>query len=66
MELQKDVKCIVELRKHLNAKSIVDVRRKRRLKWYEHVLRKGDENWVKKVMSNEINGQRKKGRPRMN
>ena len=40
----------VELRKHMKVESIVDVLRRRRLKWYGHLLQKGDENKIKKTI----------------
>ena len=35
-----------------------------RLRWYGHVMRKGDEDWVKKCMEYRIEGRRPVGRPR--
>ena len=29
-----------------------------RLRWYEHVMRKGDEDWVKKYMEYRVEGRR--------
>jgi len=34
-----------------------------RLRWYEHVLRKDDDGWVKKCMEYEVEGSRPRGRP---
>ena len=33
------------------------------LRWYGHVLRKDDEDWVKKCMEHEVEGSRPRGRP---
>jgi len=35
-----------------------------RLRWYGHVLRKDDDDWVKKCMEYEADGSRPRGRPR--
>jgi len=35
-----------------------------RLRWYGHVLRKEDNDWVKKYMEYEMEGARPKGRPK--
>ena len=35
-----------------------------RLRWYGHVMRKGDEDWVKKYMEYRVEGRRPVGRPR--
>jgi len=34
-----------------------------RLRWYGHVLRKDDDDWVKKCMEHEVEGSRPGGRP---
>ena len=33
-----------------------------RLRWYGHVMRKGDEDWVKKCLENRVEGRRPVGR----
>jgi len=33
-----------------------------RLRWYGHVLRKDDDDWVKKCMEYEVEGSRPRGR----
>ena len=33
------------------------------VRWYGHVIRKDDDNTLKKAMTLEVNGQRKRGRP---
>ena len=35
-----------------------------RLRWYGHVMREGDEDWVKKCMEYRVEGRRPVGRPR--
>ena len=35
------------------------------VRWYGHVIRRGDDNILKKAMMLEVNGQRKRGRPKM-
>ena len=35
-----------------------------RLRWYRHVLRKVDDDWVKKCMDYEVEGPRPRGRPK--
>jgi len=35
-----------------------------RLHWYGHVLRKEDDDWVKKCMEYEVEGPRPGGRPK--
>ena len=35
-----------------------------RLHWYGHVLRKEDDDWVKKCMEYEVEGPRRRGRPK--
>ena len=45
-------------------KPVVDVVRSKRLGWYGHVLRKDEEEWVKKVTKMTVEGARPAGRPR--
>ena len=35
------------------------------VRWYEHVITRDDDNTLKKAMMLEVNGQRKRGRPKM-
>ena len=35
------------------------------VRWYEHVIRRDDDNILKKAMMLEVNGKRKRGRPKM-
>jgi len=43
--------------------SIVEVAKSHRLKWFGHVHRMEDGCWIKKCMSLEVDGERKRGRP---
>jgi len=53
-----------ELRNRLGLDDIISVIQQNRLKWYRHVLRKEDNDWVKKCMENEVEGFRPRGRPK--
>ena len=47
--------------------SLVDIAlilQQNRLRWYGHVLRKDDDDWVKKCMEYEVGGSRPRGRPK--
>jgi len=39
-----------------HVKNIALVLQQNRLRWYGHVLRKEDDDWVKKCMENEVEG----------
>ena len=52
-----------ELRERLHVDDIVLVLQQNRLRWYGHVLRKDDDDWVKKCMEHEVEGSRPRGRP---
>ena len=43
----------------------MDVIRRGRLRWYGHVMRKQDEDWVKKYISMEVDGMKPRGRPKL-
>ena len=43
---------------------ITSVIRSGRLRWHGHVMRKSDEDWVKKCMEFRVEGRRPVGRPR--
>jgi len=43
---------------------IAFVLQQNRLRWYGHVLRKEDDDWVKKCMEYEVEGPRPRGRPK--
>ena len=53
-----------ELRERLGIGDIVLIVQQNRLQWYGHVLRKEDNDWVKKCMENEVEGSRPRGRPK--
>ena len=49
---------------NLGIDDIALVLQQNRLRWYGHVLRKGDVDWVKKCMEYEVQGPRPRGRPK--
>ena len=49
----------------MGIESVSDAVKRNRLRWLGHVLRKDDDDWVKKIMSFEVEGKRGRGRPRM-
>ena len=53
-----------ELRERLDIDDIALVLQQNRLCWYGHVLRKEDDDWVKKCMEYEVEGPRPRGRPK--
>jgi len=53
-----------ELRERLGIDDIALVLQQNRLRWYGHVLRKDDDNWMKKCMEYEVQGPRPRGRPK--
>ena len=53
-----------ELRERLGIDDIALVLQQNRLHWYGHVLRKEDDDWVKKCMEYEVQGPRPRGRPK--
>jgi len=53
-----------KLRERLGIDDIALVLQQNRLRWYGHVLRKEDDDWVKKCMEYEVEGPRPRGRPR--
>ena len=60
----KDRRTSEELRKLVGVQPITTVIRNGRLRWYDHVMRKSDENWVKKCMEYRVDGRRPVGPPR--
>jgi len=52
-----------ELRERLGIDDIL-ILQQNRLRWYGHVLRKEDTDWVKKCMEYEVEGSRPRGRPK--
>ena len=53
-----------ELKERLGIDDIALVLQQNRLRWYGHVLRKDDDDWVKKCMEYEAEGPRPRGRPK--
>ena len=60
----KDGRTNDELRRIVGFVPITIVIRSGRLRWYGHVIRKGDEDWVKKCLEFRVEGRRLVGRPR--
>ena len=54
----------MELRERLDVDDIALILQQNRLRWYGHVLRKNDDDWVKKCMEYEVEGSRPSGRPK--
>ena len=54
-----------ELRNRLGIEKIGDVVKRSRLRWLGHVLRKDEDDWVRKSMSLEVDGNRGRGRPKL-
>ena len=53
-----------ELRERLGIVDITSLRQQNRLQRCGHVLRKDDNDWVKKCMEYEVVGSRPRGRPK--
>jgi len=53
-----------ELRERLGIDDIALVLQQNQLRWYGHVLRKDDDDWVKKCIEYEVEGPRPRGRPK--
>jgi len=53
-----------ELRERLGIDDIALVLQQNRLRWYGHVLRKKDDDRVKKCMEYKVEGPRPRGRPK--
>ena len=53
-----------ELRERLGVDDIALILQQNRLRWYGHVLRKDDDDCVKKCMEYEVEGSRPRGRPK--
>jgi len=52
----------VELRERLGLDDIIPVLQQNRLRWYRHVLRKEDNDWMMKCMEYEVESARPRGR----
>ena len=57
----KDKRTSEELRKLVGVEPITTVIRTGWLRWYGHVMRKCDEDWVKKCMEYKVEGRRPVG-----
>jgi len=53
------------LTERLGLLDIISVLQQNRLQWYGHVLRKEDNDWVKKCIEYEVEGARPRGRPKL-
>jgi len=53
-----------ELTERLGIDHIILILKQNRLRWYGHVLRKEDTDWVKKCTEYEVEGSRPTGRPK--
>jgi len=53
-----------ELRERLGIDDIILLLQQNRLRWYGHVLRKEDTDWVKKCVEYEVECSRSRGRPK--
>ena len=53
-----------KLRERLGVDDIALVLQQNRLSWYGHVLRKDDDDWVKKCLEYKVEGPRPTGRPK--
>jgi hypothetical protein len=54
----------IELRNRFGLQPMIDLLTKNRLRWYGHVHRMQDDNWVKKCQDIEIDGRKPSGRPK--
>jgi len=54
-----------DIRRELGVRSITSRLREARLRWFGHVKRMDDNNWVRKTMEMEVEGRRARGRPVM-
>ena len=59
----KDRRTSEALRELVGVESITTVIKSDRLRWYGHVMRKSDEDWVKKSMEYRVEARRLVGRP---
>jgi len=63
VKLQDRIPC-KGLRERLRLDDIISVLQQNRLRWYGHVLRKEDTDWMKKCMEYEVEGARPRDRPK--
>ena len=59
----KDRRTSEKLRKLVGVEPITTVIKSGRVRWYGHVMRKSDEDWVKKCMEYGVEGRRPIGGP---
>ena len=60
----EDRRTLEELRTLLGVEPITTVIRSGMLKWYGHVMKKNDEDWVEKCMEIKVEGRKPVGTPR--
>ena len=60
----KDKRTNEELRRLVGVEPITTFIRSGRLRWYGHVMRKGEEDWMKKCMEYKVEGRRPVGTPK--
>jgi len=63
IEVTESLMCS-ELRQRLGIDDIITAVQRNWLRWYAHVLRKDENDWVKKCIDYEAKGIRRRGRPR--
>jgi hypothetical protein len=54
----------MEVRARVGVEPTLEVCRRNRLRWFRHVERKEDDDWVKRCTRMEVVGKRPRGRPR--
>ena len=59
----KDRRTSKELRELVGVDPITTVIKSGRLRWYGHVMRKSDEDWMNKCMEYRVEGRKTVGRP---
>jgi hypothetical protein len=57
----KDKKSMEELRERLGIESESDVTRRGRMKWFDHMERKEDDDWVKACQRVDVNDKTGRG-----
>jgi len=60
----KDKVSSKQLKDRLGIDDIISILQQNTLQWYGHVLRKEDNDWMKKCMEYEVDGSRPRGRPK--
>ena len=61
----RERKTSAELRQRMGIEDVGDVMKRSRLRWMGHVLRKDEDDWVRKSMLLEVDGKRGRGRPKI-